>query len=143
MELVQYEPGHLRCLSLQDNQRMLTPVLADPKYAASLAEAGPAFTGIEAGKVVGCAGLVHQWSGRAIAWALLDRNCAYAMLGVHRATQRFLTECGVRRVEAYVDPNFRAAKKWALMLGFEYEGLMNCFTPDGRPSILFARIRGD
>ena len=58
-------------------------------------------------------------------------------------TGRFLDVRDTRRVEMIVDPNHRAACRWARLLGFEQEGYMKLFSPDGRDALMFARVRDE
>ena len=48
--------------------------------------------------------------------------------------------CG-ETIEMIVDPDHRAACRWARLLGFEEEGYMKSYSPDGRDALMFARVR--
>jgi len=60
---------------------------------------------------------------------------------IHRAALRYFDVTEFKRVEAFVDANFDAGHRWIKMLGFEREGYMRSFTPEGNDAVLYARIR--
>jgi hypothetical protein len=45
-----------------------------------------------------------------------------------------------RRIEATVDVGFTEGERWMTLLGFEYEGLMRAYRPDGQDMLMFARV---
>jgi len=141
IEFVPFTPAHLLALRLQAAQADLQPLLGQPEYGAALAGADT-WTGLVDGRVVGCAGVLPQWPGRAIAWALLTRDLtARHFLRVHLKVLRVLRgaqDRGVRRIETTVDAGFDAGHRWARLLGFRPEGLMRAYSPDGRDHVLYA-----
>jgi len=140
MRIEPFRPDHLALLALQPAQAYMGPQLTDLAYGKQLA-AYPAFTALQADRVLGCAGLVPQWEGRAIVWALLAADIGRGMVVVHRAVDRFLSLRTERRIEATCDHSFGAASRWLLMLGFQHEGTMRAFTPDGHDHDLYARVQ--
>lgn len=114
---------------------MMTADLTD------LSEAGLAWTAEHDGQVLAIAGLAPQWENRALAWALVSDNAGAHFKGIHRAVSRFLTVCDFNRVEANVDVGFEAGERWIKLLGFEYEGYLKAYRPDGEDMLLFARVR--
>ena len=48
---------------------------------------------------------------------------------------------GPRRIEMHVARGFGAGARLAFVLGFEVEGLMPKFAPDGTDYFLFAKVR--
>ncbi len=144
LEFVPFRPEHLGALRLQAAQAYLQPLLARPEYGAALV--GPnTWSGILEGRIVGCAGVLPQWPGRAIAWALLTRNLSarhflrahHKVLSVLRSAQRD----GARRIETSVDSGFDAGHRWVRALGFRPEGLMRCYSPEGRDHVLYAHVQ--
>lgn len=139
-----FRPEHLPMLQLQAAQAYLQPLVARPDYAAALT--GPyAWSGLIGHNVIGCAGLLPQWPGRAIAWALLTRelSAAHFLRAHHKviAVLRSAHANGIRRIETTVDAGFDAGHRWARALGFSPEGLMRAYSPDGRNHVLYAHIR--
>lgn len=140
MGIVPFEPAHLRTLVLQDAQAWMAPMLQQD-YGESLKRGGPAFTAVDDGVVIGCAGVVRMWENRAHAWALLGRDSGRHFVAIYRGIRRFLDMHDARRIEATVDARFDAGHRLMAMLGFEREGLMRAYLPDGRDVVLYGRVR--
>lgn len=143
LEFIPFRPEHLGALQLQAAQAYLQPLLAKPEYGAALV--GPdTWSGILDRRIVGCAGILPQWPGRAIAWALLTRDLsARHFLQAHHKVLRVLHAAqrnGMRRIETTVDAGFDAGHRWVRALGFLPEGLMRGYSPEGRDHALYARI---
>ena len=141
MHVVPFQPAHLAGLRLQRAQAHLASLLGDPVYGAALAKAGPAFTGLSDGEVVGCAGLSLLSPGRAYAWALLSDCRPVPFRAVHRAVKTVLDRSAIRRIETAVDSGFAAGERWAAMLGFAREGRMRAYLPNGDDAELYARVQ--
>lgn len=141
MHIVPFQPIHLHNLVLQPSQISFSQYF-DEKYGPALRDGGPCFTGLDDdGNVVGCSGVIKQWDNRAIAWALLADWSGKHFVKVHKAVKRFLDMTEFDRIEAFVDAEFEQGHRWVKMLGFEREGYMRKFNPDGRDAVLYARIR--
>lgn len=140
---VPFAPDHLDHLTLQAAQRCFERELANQEYRRALVVPDFSWTGIIGGRVVGCAGLVPQWPGRAIAWALLGEIPRPAWPAVHKKVLAVLAAAerrGFFRIETHVDPQFPQAMRWVAMLGFRPEGLNRAYTPDRRDLLMTARI---
>lgn len=111
----------------------------DPR---ALEHLGPAFSGAVGGEIIGCAGLILCHEQRAIAWALLSDQAAKHVAAVHRAVRRFLDQQELARIEAHVDCDFPAARRWVVALGFTLElERMRRFLPDGRDASMWVRLK--
>lgn len=135
-----FKPADLEELRLQPAQEFLAAFVGRTGYGQELVDAGPCYTGRYHGKIVICAGVVNLWQGRGSAWALLAGDAGKCMRQIHREVEKFLDGCGIRRVEAYVYPDFEPGHRWARMLGFEPEGLMRAFQR-GADMVMYSRIR--
>lgn len=140
IDIVPFETTHLDSLRLQPAQERFL-FYFDFEYADFLKTAGPSFSAVKDGQVLACAGLIKQWENRAIAWSLLNGNLGVEFIKVHRAVDRFLKLSEFNRIEAYVDANFGQGHRWIKRLGFECEGTMKQFNPDGSDACLYARLR--
>lgn len=129
-------------IELQEQQRYLT-IVSNPSDVdlTALSEEGLAWTGEVDGQIMAIAGVIPQWSNRAIAWALISKYAGAHFIEIHRAVRRFLIHCPFVRVEAQVDVGFPEANRWMNMLGFELEGYMRAYRPDGADMLLYARVR--
>lgn len=139
--IVALQQDHLRRLDLQKAQSFFGTMMNDPEYLAGLVSSGPAYTLLNGDEVLACAGIVPQWQNRAMAWALVGANAGRAMVALHRAVLRCFEIHPCRRIETTVASKFPEGHRWARMLGFEREGTMTAFAPDGADYDLYARIQ--
>lgn len=139
IEFVPYEPWHLMVIDLQPTQTAYYQRFVQPGYAESLAK-GVAWTGFINDRAVGCAGFAPQWEGRAVAWALFGRGIPKTVWPAIVRKVRAETQGIKGRIEATVPFGFGAGCRLAKLLGFEIEGLMKAFGPDGSDHFLYARV---
>jgi len=139
--VVPFEPHHIEMLSLQPAQAYLRAMVT--REHAEFAATQPSFTGLLAGgDVVGCAGILPAWQGRAMAWSWVGAAAGRHMVSITRAVHRFLDAQPHRRVEMTVDVDFDAGHRWAEILGFQLEAVrMKAYRPDGGDCSLYARVR--
>lgn len=140
MQIVPFQAEHIFNLRLQRAQAMFYAKFS-PHYARALEDAGNGYTALVDGMPIACAGLVEQWEGRALAWALIAENAGPHFVRITRAVRRALDIAQYRRIEAHVDAEFGAGIRWAQMLGFEVESKMAQFTPEGRDAFMYVRIK--
>lgn len=140
MLVAPFHPAHLVEIRAQPRQPKDLMLYSDPSYGESLAE-GQAFSVFDSGGLKACLGVVDMGTGRGLGWAVLSCDLKALMAPMTLRARQFFRESAFRRVEAYIDPNFPQAIRWAGLLGFEREGLMKCFTPSGADQYLYARIR--
>lgn len=133
--------GDTKKLSLQSNQTYHEDALNEDTDFSELAEQGLALTFEHDGEVMMIAGLVPQWKNRAIAWTLISKNAGRHFVELHRYVDNFLNTSDFDRIESMVDVGFEAGHRWMKMLGFEIEGYMRKYRPDGGDMVLYARIR--
>jgi RimJ/RimL family protein N-acetyltransferase len=108
---------------------------------SDLSENGLAWTFDDRGVILGIAGLLPQWENRAIAWAVVSESAGSRFIKIHAAVCRFLQTSDFKRIEANIDIGFEAGERWMRMLGFEYEGYLKAFRPDGQDMLMYARIK--
>lgn len=143
IEFIPYAPTHLAALRLQRAQAEASALLATPGYAASLANPY-AWAGLIDSRVVGVGGVLPQWRGRAVAWALISEALTtHEFLRAHHKVASVLAAArrdGWRRIETTVDAGFDAGHRWVRALGFAPEGLMRAYSPEGRDHVLYAQL---
>lgn len=140
MQIVPFKAEHLFALRLQPAQAAYLSEFT-PTYAHALEQVGGSFTALVDGQPIACAGLVEQWRGRALAWALLSQVGPHRFVRITRAVRRALELSSYTRIEAQVDAGFAEAITWAELLGFRAESVMAKFTPEGRDAFMYVRIR--
>lgn len=90
--------------------------------------------------VVACAGIIEIWAGRAQVWSLLSHDFPRYHRSVHKAVKTFLLDYHTRRLECIVDPKLPEAMRWAERLGFQVEGRMASYTPNGDDQLMYVRF---
>lgn len=140
LNIVPFRAEHLGVIKLQNMQAHLSEWVTLEEGRGL--ESHPSYTALLDGKPIGAAGLVHMWEGRAQAWAFLTNIGPKHFLKAHNSVKQFLDACYVKRVEMTCDTEFPAAHRWARALGFHMEiECMKHYSPDGRNSSLYVRIR--
>jgi hypothetical protein len=141
MIVVPFRAEHLARLGEQEEQAWALPLLT-PERAKSL-ESTKAFTGMVDDEVLICAGVIRVWEGRYLAWAYPGPRARRRWKSIHRRVKEFLRDLDARRIEANVDCDFAAARRWAEALGFKVEvERMRRFLPNGADATLYAIVKG-
>ena len=117
MELVPFRPEHLA---------EIEPPAVTPEqlalYCRHYRACGPAWTGIAAGRVVGCGGIVPDKDGCGLAWAILSHPVRAA--AVHRTVLRLLNSRAIPpRLAAAARADWPGACRWLERLGFRDLGI--------------------
>ena len=111
----------------------------------------PAFTALEAGFPVACAGLVDMGFGRAEAWLMVTERLNGNGGWVARETLKWLDhaiESGpFRRIQATVPVGDTRLIRWMEFLGFTCESdppqhILHSYGTRGEDKLMYARVRG-
>jgi hypothetical protein len=140
MIVVPFEAGHIKLLNPQPSQVSLDHEVTDEQaeYLATCLS----FTGLVDGKPVACSGVTPFWGSRGVAWAILDKDCGPHFTAIHKAVYAFLEVSDFKRVEAYVDLDFKPAHRWMKMLGFDVElPIAKGVLPSGRDGAIYSRFK--
>lgn len=148
ISFVPYRPRHLVAIDVQDAQSETAVLMLDREYGAQLAVPGLAWSAkvetAQGSRIVGAAGVLPQWSGRAYAWAIFGRVPDPAWLPITRKARQILDQAhgrGIVRIDTTVDAGFKRGRDWMKLLGFRAEALLEAYSPEGRDHIMYARIR--
>jgi hypothetical protein len=113
--LIPFRPEHLDAI----RPRALSPAQLE-FFRRSYRPRGPAWTGVAAGRVIGCGGVVVT-GDMGTAWAILSHPVPTA--AAHRSALRALDEAcamqGLRRIEAAALADWPGACRWLERLGFQ------------------------
>lgn len=139
MIILPLRPYHLRDMTIQPSQAYAGPMITD-EYAREICRSGVGFAGLAHGFTVCCAGVLPQWEGRAIAWALFSKDAGRHLHAITKAVKTFLETQRIRRIETWVDATYPPAIRWIEMLGFQREAEMRAYGPQGQTGLLYARI---
>ncbi len=98
----------------------------------------------EDGRIIAIVGIAHQWRGVGTVWTLLTAESRERGVVLTRGMLRFLGmlhgERHYTRIQATVEHGDEAARDWIMQLGFEYEGTMFAYSPDGKTHDMYARV---
>lgn len=113
-----------------------------------LAERGPAYTAYYRGRPVAVAGIALYWPGVGEAWAFLTRTAVTeCKLSLHRAVKGTLATLvetyALRRVQAPVPAADPRRRRWIESLGFQLEGTLRLYGPDGSDFEMYSRVKED
>jgi RimJ/RimL family protein N-acetyltransferase len=133
--------GDTEKIMLQPAQEYLSNFDSLSIDLTDLSDQGLVWVGEVEGEIVAIAGIMPQWENRAIAWAFISKSAGKHFSKIHKAVKRFLDQCDCKRIEATVDVDFHEGSRWIEMLGFEYEGLMRAYRPDGADMFLYAKVK--
>jgi hypothetical protein len=135
MTLIPFRPEHVEMMDVQPAQRLYIQQAED-------LQCGDAWTGMaDDGTVVGCAGLVEIWEGRAYAWAVLSAGAGRHMRAIVKAAKAKLDASPIRRIEIAVDCRFGPGCHLARLLGFQLEAKCRAYLFKGRDAFLYARVK--
>lgn len=131
---------HLGRMVIQPHQEMARAEISSPEWLGHMKQSD-CFAVLDGDEVLLAGGALPMWENRAQIWSLLSRDAYRHMTGIHRVALRFLSTRLERRLEATCHAGFRPGRHWLQMLGFQYEGTLRGYTPDGFDHDLFARVR--
>jgi hypothetical protein len=132
---IPYNPAHIQTLAVD----------VAPEHATALT-AGPAFTVLQDGAIVGCVGAVRRWEGNFLGWSLFDRNQVASdtwpiiLGGVRTELVEPLAKTGRARIAFTVPSSDAQGCELAYSLGLNVEALMPSYGPDGVDHFLFTQI---
>lgn len=114
-------------------------------FGWSYHDSGPAFSGWVGSHLVGCAGLVIPWRGRADGWAVLTPLGKTHAGIVHRTIVRrlrdLIVEHDLRRIQGDTFANYMTGCAWLTRLGLQFESLMPLYGPNGETFARYAWLR--
>lgn len=142
MDLKPFQPWHFEYLNGVDPDGMEHDVAR--LYASNYANYGYAFTVIDGGEIVGCAGVVVMWKGVAEVWALFSKQAKLANPWfLHRKSKlildNILRDHEFHRVQAIVNLTDEQALQWIYALGFDLECIMRKYNSNQSDSGVFIR----
>jgi hypothetical protein len=107
------------------------------------AASGHAITALLNGRPAACFGSTRIWNGVEEMWSLMEeraRKYAKTLTRIAIAYRDYRVISGnLHRLQINVRCNDRRAFRWALAIGFELEGTMRKYGPDGSDFFIMAR----
>ena len=139
IRIVPFEPAHLLALDMGAHERAWLGGF-DRAACAVHWPAGPAYSAVAGGAVLGCAGLMAQGDS-ATAWAVLSDALRARPMALHRAASRMLAAIAphFRRIRATAPADFAAGARWLRALGFRPVRTLPDYGPNGEPFVEYER----
>jgi hypothetical protein len=145
MQIVPFESWHLGLIELREHDQRAV-AFGDDLVARGNAylRSGPAYTGLHEGRVVVVAGIVKLWMGVGGGWSLTSPLVEKFPVSFHRAVWRNILKSEenlcLHRLQITVQASHIVSQSWVERLGFQFEGVLKKYGPDGEDYLLFARV---
>jgi RimJ/RimL family protein N-acetyltransferase len=95
-------------------------------------------------EIVFCGGILFMGWQRGTAWLLPSMTFYRHVKASYRAMRDKIGEIqhthALRRIQAVVDADFDAARRYAEHLGFKCEGLLECYGLQGEDMLMYGRV---
>lgn len=103
---------------------------------------GDNFTYWEGDRAKAIIGMQHQWKGRAIVWALIGDVKSWVKFHreVNSIMEEYIDKRGILRLEMTTEVGFTESERWARMLGFKEESILEKYSPDGKDHKMMVRL---
>lgn len=145
MKIVPFKYEHALEILVRDHDADLKENENFRKWAEMNVMPGMSYTGLYEGRPVMCAGVRTLWPGVGEAWILLSpeivnfkKEMYYTVI---QYLEKIIKENGLWRVQAHARTDVPVAVRFLEHLGFEREGLMRKFDPQGRDCFLYALVK--
>jgi len=147
VRILDYEQSHLHELMdgpLNDGAPEHIGYMRD--WAGELQQKGWSYTLVENGHIICCAGIVNMWPGVGEAWFIASGKIhanvrPFIRFAKTDVMQKVVEENDLWRVQAVCKSDWPAAQKFAAFMGFEPEGVMRKYGPEGMDYIRVAWVR--
>jgi hypothetical protein len=148
IEFKRFLPEHLNGAAPRNDVGASAILASSQEYLDNLAGCSVAISAFKDEVFLGCAGIGLLWPGVAEAWMLLTPEIdglttherGIVGLRIARGIRRTVKEYRLHRLQTAVlrgDDRARGFIKW---LGFEYEGDMVCYGPDGSTYMRYSKL---
>ena len=145
--IVEAEAHHIRRMSLRDfDVRTAGSREVIDSWFVSLKRGGPAYCGVVDGQPIVAFGFVSFWQGHAEAWMIADQTLPKHTFLFHRAVRKGLPWLSIRmqlnRLQMTIHSSNTLAERWSLALGFDFEGRLRKYGPDGEDFLMMSVVDG-
>lgn len=114
------------------------------ELVARMAQLGHSFSLLTNGHLVASGGVYPIWEGMGEAWfigsELVKPHRRRVVMQLREHIDELTTDNNYKRVQATARTDFKVAQRFLEFLGFEREGLMRRYGPDGADHYLYARL---
>tara|TARA_R110000765_G_scaffold107257_5_gene198033 strand:+ start:201 stop:665 length:465 start_codon:yes stop_codon:yes gene_type:complete len=142
---IPFEPGHAADLISQADVGEAEKKFLFGGHIHNLALLGHSVSVIRNGHLLGSGGIFPVWDGMGEAWVLpaanVKKNKKVFVKLIRENMERLSDEYGFRRIQATARADAPIAQRFLEFLGFEREGLLRAYGPDGANHVLFSKIK--
>ena len=135
MNAIDYEAAHLEQLMQGDLNAGAERLGYMMQYAGRLEQPGWAYTAVDQGEVLFCTGIVDLWPGTGEVWFIgsqeIHRKPRKVIEYCRGAMRRCALENDLWRIQGVCRADWPSALRFAEFFGFENEGLMRRYGPEG------------
>tara|TARA_B100000470_G_scaffold200007_1_gene171383 strand:- start:172 stop:639 length:468 start_codon:yes stop_codon:yes gene_type:complete len=143
---IPFEPGHAEDLVAQAEVNEAEKKFILGQHIHNPVHAGHSVSVVRNGYLLGAGGIFPIWDGLGEAWVLpsttVQNHKRMFVKLIRENMERMGDEFAFRRIQATARADAPKARRFLEFLGFEREGLLRAYGPDGADHILFAKIRG-
>lgn len=131
---------HIKLIKPADVQSSEYIGLLTPE-AAAIIENNLSFSAWRGGVCLGAGGVAKAWPTRGEAWLLLGADARPYMRPILRFLRTALDNHPCKRIEMTVLKGNATGHKFADLLGFEEEAVLEAYHPNGDDVVMYKRIR--
>lgn len=142
---IEFHVKHLDQMSLSKHERRTINAYPDfERTITNYSELFPSFTLLRNGKIVAAYGMFMWWHGTWEVWVFKDLDYAnmypIEFTKISKNLIKFIGDMPeVQRLQISVRNDNPSAVAWAKTIGFEQEGLLRRYAPDGCDCVMFVR----
>lgn len=146
-EVIPFERDHAEALDIRASDRLVVSSIGHGicDLAVEYASRGPCLTAMWGGNVVAVVGVILLWNGVGEGWAMTSDLVPRVAKSFHRAVlvglNRIWNEYNLHRVQLVVHDRNIVSQRWVKRMGFEFEGILIKYGPDGSNYYRYARTR--
>jgi len=135
----------VRPLQPEDLEKLRTEAVEDIKSYPEFDYGEFAWSAWDKGILIGAGGVRIFWEGVSEGWLIISRNSpdeskVRLVLAFRKKLKELIEEHGLWRVQATVSAKFEKGISLLRTLGFEYEGTMRKYAPDGSDMMIYAKV---
>lgn len=125
-------------IDLQDNQYIEKEILE--KWDCTELIKQPCWSMEHNNHIIFIGGISKIHEKRYILWSFVSKHAGKKMLLITRKTKQIMNQYCDVRLETNVEENFVNGHRWAKLLGFKYECIMECFSENGSNMAMYSII---
>lgn len=137
-------PSHLHHMRITEDQLPFAKAVSMDAMLEMQARLGLAVTALVHNKPVAMFGCIMLWTGVAEMWSIISddaRRYPKQLTIVAKGFSDIVAQSlSLHRLQLTVRSDEPRALRWAEYLGFEIEGLMHKYSPDGTDTYILARV---